>query len=335
MSITQLKLHSQAYALKHEITQRLCKKLNLAIVQAPLIVPSQSGLQDTLSGHEKPVSLVVRAEGQKYEVVHSLAKWKRAILAKYQAQPGEGVIAHMLALRPDEASLSSRHSVQVDQWDWEQVVAAEMRTLSTLKDRVRAIYSALREAAIATEHWRDSYADEVFFIHSEELREMYPNLSAKQREREITRMHRAVFIIGIGGVLSDGDKHDDRAADYDDWTSANDDGLYGLNGDLLVWHEGLDDALELSSMGIRVTPEVMVKQLALKGALPSLDLPWHKKLIAGEFPTTIGGGIGQSRVTMWLLQQEHIQLVQAPTAHLGAGDVVLTEQSREGLLSAG
>ncbi|WP_417687996.1 aspartate--ammonia ligase [Pseudidiomarina sp.] len=314
MSITQLKIHSQSYAIKHEITKQLCEKLNLAIVQAPLIVPADSGLQDTLSGHEKPVSLEVRAEGQRYEVVHSLAKWKRAILAKYRAQPGEGVLTHMLALRPDEEVLSSRHSVQVDQWDWEQVLAADSRTLMTLRKTVELIYTAIKSAAKATGHWSESYADTVFFIHSEELREMFPKLSAKQREKEITRMHKAVFIIGIGGELSDGQKHDDRAADYDDWTSLNEDGLYGLNGDLLVWHDGLDDALELSSMGIRVTPEVMVRQLELKGGLPSLDLPWHRQLISGEFPATIGGGIGQSRVAMWLLQQEHIQHVQAPAA---------------------
>lgn len=314
MSITKLMLHSQAYKLKHEITQQLCERLNLAIVQAPLIIPANSGLQDTLSGHEKPVSVSVRADGQRYEVVHSLAKWKRAILAKYQAQPGEGVLAHMLALRPDEEYLTSRHSVQVDQWDWEQVVAPDMRKLTTLRKTVCHIYAAIKDAAIKTQNWHESYADDVFFIHSEELRQMYPNLSAKEREREITRMHKTVFIIGIGGALSDGEKHDDRAADYDDWSTLNDDGLFGLNGDLLVWHQGLDDALELSSMGIRVTPEVMIKQLELKGGLPFLDLPWHQRLIAGEFPTTIGGGIGQSRVAMWLLQQEHIQLVQAPAA---------------------
>lgn len=314
MSITELKLHSDAYRLKHEITQQLCQALNLAIVQAPLIVPSQSGLQDTLSGLEKPVSLQVRATGQRYEVVHSLAKWKRAILAKYHAQPGEGIVAHMLALRPDEQDLTARHSVQVDQWDWEQVVDPERRTLSTLRSTVQAIYGALQEAAKRTGHWREDYAEQVFFIHSEELRAMFPKLSAKQREREITRMHQAVFIIGIGGNLSDGDKHDERAPDYDDWTSPNEDGLFGLNGDLLVWHEGLDDALELSSMGIRVTPEVMLKQLALKGGSELRELPWHQQLIAGEFPTTIGGGIGQSRVVMWLLQQTHIAHVQAPAA---------------------
>lgn len=314
MSMTKLKLHSQAYKLKHEITQQLCERLNLAIVHAPLIIPAQSGLQDTLSGHERPVQVTVRAEGQCYEVVHSLAKWKRAVLAKYRAQPGEGIIAHMLALRPDEEHLSSRHSVQVDQWDWEQVVAPEMRKLKTLKEAVCHIYAAIKDAAIKTQNWHESYADEVFFIHSEELRQMYPNLSAKEREREITCMHKAVFIIGIGGTLSNGEQHDDRAPDYDDWSTLNDDGLYGLNGDLLVWHQGLDDALEISSMGIRVTPEVMVKQLELKGGLPFLDLPWHQRLIAGEFPMTIGGGIGQSRVVMWLLQQEHIQFVQAPAA---------------------
>lgn len=314
MSITQLQLHSQSYELKHHVTQQLCQQLNLSIVQAPLIVPSQSGLQDTLSGHEKAVALRIRAEQKDYEVVHSLAKWKRAILAKYQAQPGQGVLAHMLALRPDEEQLSARHSVQVDQWDWEQVVAPEQRTLATLKATVEKIYAALKAAAKATGHWQPHYAEQVFFIHSEELRAMFPRLTAKQREREITHMHGAVFIIGIGGVLSDGEKHDDRAADYDDWTSINEDGQQGLNGDLLVWHDGLDDALELSSMGIRVTPEVMIQQLELKGSLPSLELPWHQKLIAGEFPTTIGGGIGQSRVAMWLLQQQHIDLVQAPAA---------------------
>lgn len=314
MFTTQLQLHSQAYQLKHEITQQLCEQLHLAIVQAPLIVPAQSGLQDTLSGHEQAVRLHVKAEQKSYEVVHSLAKWKRAVLARYQAQPGEGIVTQMLALRPDEEQLTARHSVQVDQWDWEQVIDASKRDLTTLKSTVQKVYSALQEAARKVELWHPDYADHVYFIHSEELRSMYPRLSAKEREREITRMHKAVFIIGIGGLLSDGQKHDDRAADYDDWSSLNDDGLQGLNGDLLVWHAGLDDALELSSMGIRVTPAVMLKQLELKGGLPALELPWHQKLMAGEFPATIGGGIGQSRVVMWLLQQAHIQNVQAPAA---------------------
>lgn len=314
MSITQLKLHSQSYALKHEITQELCQRLNLAVVQAPLYVPVQSGLQDTLSGHERPVRFQIRADGNDYEVVHSLAKWKRAILAAYQAQPGEGVLAQMLALRPDEETLSARHSVQVDQWDWEQVVTPELRKLTTLKTTVRHIYQAIKAAAVKTGHWQTTFADDVFFIHSEELRAMYPRLSAKQREQEITRMHKAVFVIGIGAALTDGQLHDERAPDYDDWSSLNEEGYYGLNGDLLVWHEGLDDALEISSMGIRVTPEVMQKQLELKQQHEALALPWHQKLMACEFPATIGGGIGQSRVVMWLLQQAHIQHVQAPAA---------------------
>ncbi|RUO74455.1 aspartate--ammonia ligase [Pseudidiomarina sediminum] len=308
-----LALQSNIAALKHSVTKALCENLNLIHIQAPLIVAADSGMQDTLSGTENAVTVHVKAEQKDYEVVHSLAKWKRAVLGRYQLPIGAGIVTHMLALRPDEERLSERHSVQVDQWDWEQVLDEDTRSLATLKQRVTDIYTALRQAAYDVELWHASYAEQVYFIHSEELRAMYPRLTAKQREREITKMHKAVFIIGIGGQLTDGSKHDARAADYDDWSTPNDAGFYGLNGDLLVWHEAIDDALELSSMGIRVTPAELRQQLELTQQTASLQLPWHQQLMAGELPATIGGGIGQSRVAMWLLRQDHITKVQAPS----------------------
>lgn len=307
-----LSLQSQIATLKHSVTKALCKNLNLIHVQAPLIVAAESGMQDTLSGTENAVTVRVKAEQKDYEVVHSLAKWKRAVLGRYQMPIGAGIVTHMLALRPDEEHLSERHSVQVDQWDWEQVLDEDTRSLATLKDTVRRIYAALRDAAEEVALWQSNYADHVVFIHSEELRAMYPRLTPKQREREIAKMHKAVFIIGIGGTLSDGSQHDDRAPDYDDWSTTNEAGFSGLNGDLLVWHDAIDDALELSSMGIRVTPTALQHQLELKQQTASLALPWHQQLLAGELPQTIGGGIGQSRVAMWLLQQDHIRKVQAP-----------------------
>lgn len=307
----------QVARLKAQITHDLCETLNLYEVHAPLLVPANSGLQDTLSGREQAVQVHVSAEQKQYEVVHSLAKWKRSVLAAHQVPVGSGILAQMTALRPDEERISERHAVQVDQWDWEQVISASQRNLTTLRTAVSSIYQVLKRAAL-TRLQPMQVADSVYFIHSEELRQMYPSLTPKEREHEITKMHKAVFIIGIGQDLKDGMAHDARAADYDDWSSCNDDGYSGLNGDLLVWHDGLNDALELSSMGIRVDATALQRQVTQRAssiieAQRTLHQPWHQTLLQGGLPLTIGGGIGQSRVAMWLQQSTHIREVQFPT----------------------
>ncbi|WP_411358956.1 aspartate--ammonia ligase [Pseudidiomarina salilacus] len=307
----------QVARLKAQITHDLCEALNLYEVHAPLLVPANSGLQDTLSGRERAVKVHVSAEQKHYEVVHSLAKWKRSVLAAHQVPVGAGILAQMTALRPDEERISERHAVQVDQWDWEQVISPSQRNLATLRATVTSIYQVLRRAALICLQ-PTQVAESVFFVHSEELRQMYPALTPKEREHEITKMHKAVFIIGIGQELKDGVAHDDRAADYDDWSSFNDDGYSGLNGDLLVWHDGLQDALELSSMGIRVDATALKRQIAQRASSTAtgqrtLQQPWHQSLLQGGLPSTIGGGIGQSRVAMWLQQSSHIREVQFPT----------------------
>jgi aspartate--ammonia ligase len=310
-------LQQQVAHAKHLFTQALCQRLQLIEVQAPLSLAVGSGMQDTLGGHEQPVSFRIRSTQQQHEVVHSLAKWKRAVLADYQATVGQGIVAQMRALRPDEDRLSERHSILVEQWDWEQVIAADERTIALLKQRVQAIYRAVLDSLVALGDPADllpSLPQQVTFIDSETLRQQFPLLSPKQREREIVLKHKVVFIIGIGGQLADGSVHDGRAADYDDWSSPTELPGVGLNGDLLVWHERLDDALELSSMGIRVDRQALQRQSRLQGCLDSLEQPWHQRLLKGELPATIGGGIGQSRLIMWLLQCDHITQVQAPAA---------------------
>ncbi len=304
---------------KQLFTQALCQHLQLIEVQAPLSLAKGSGMQDTLSGTEQAVSFRMASSGQQHEVVHSLAKWKRALLAEYQAQVGQGIVAQMRALRPDEERLSERHSVLVEQWDWEQVIDAEQRTISTLQQRVQHIYRALLDTLKALGDpagLLPSLPAEVYFIDSESLRQRYPQLSPKQREQAITEHHQVVFVVGIGGLLSDGSRHDGRAPDYDDWSTTTELAGTGLNGDLLVWHQGLGDALELSSMGIRVDAQALRRQCALQQCQSILTQPWHQRLLSGQLPATIGGGIGQSRLVMWMLQQQHISAVQAPEISL-------------------
>ena len=240
-------------------------------------------------------------------MVHSLAKWKRHTLARYGFEPGEGILTDMRALRPDEDSLSAKHSVYVDQWDWEKVIDETERSVAFLKQTVRQIYAALlaTEASLAEQGERTRLAEQVYFIDSEALAQQFPELSPKQREREITRQHGSVFIMGIGGQLKEGQPHDVRAPDYDDWSTLSEEGFTGLNGDLLVWHDGLQDALELSSMGIRVDSTALLQQLELSRQQHRAELPWHQALLTGQLPLTIGGGIGQSRVVMQLLQLDH------------------------------
>ena len=293
--------------LKRTFEAHLAANLNLSRVSAPLFVSKASGLNDNLSGVERPVAFCVPGLGDEAcEVVQSLAKWKRMALARYGFAPGEGLYTDMNALRADETRLDNIHSVYVDQWDWEKVITPAQRSLDTLKDTVRAIYAAIvaTQQALAAEYPQlQAYLPgEITFIHSQDLLNEFPGLPADKREDAACRKYGAVFIIGIGGPLSDGLSHDDRAPDYDDWS---------LNGDLLIWYPVLGRAIELQSMGVRVDALTLQAQLAAKAQMQCLELPFHRALINGELPQTIGGGIGQSRMSMILLQKAHIGQVQA------------------------
>jgi aspartate--ammonia ligase len=250
----------------------------------------------------------------KAEVVHSLAKWKRLMLAQYGIPVGYGIYTDMNAIRADE-ELTNIHSLYVDQWDWEKVITAKQRNLDYLKKVVNQIYAVmLRTEFMVYENYpviKPMLPEEIHFIHSEELLERYPKLTTKEREHEIAKEFGAVFIIGIGGALSSGEKHDGRAPDYDDWTTENTDGYKGLNGDIIIWNPVLQQSLELSSMGIRVDKESLIRQLDIAGLPERKDLFFHKKLLRDELPLSIGGGIGESRLCMYLLRKAHIGEVQA------------------------
>ncbi len=282
----------------------LAIELNLTRVSAPLFVDRESGLNDNLNGTERPVTFDIFS-GKNFEIVHSLAKWKRYALKMYGFQPGEGLYTDMNAIRRDEET-DNIHSIFVDQWDWEKIFTHEQRTLKTLKDTVKLIYAALRhtENYITKEYnfIGSLLPEKITFITSEELEEKYPTLTRKQREYEIVKEHGAVFIIGIGGKLKDGKPHDGRSPDYDDWT---------LNGDIIVYYPVLDIALELSSMGIRVDEEALERQLKESGCEDRKSFPFHKALLNGELPYTIGGGIGQSRMCLFFLRKAHIGEVQS------------------------
>lgn len=317
MSAEYILNQQQISKAKAIFSLQLEEALGLIEVQAPILAKVGDGTQDNLSGHEQAVAVRVKSlptTEQHFEVVHSLAKWKRKTLAEYGFSVGQGIYTHMKALRPDEEKLSPIHSVFVDQWDWEKVICeTSERSLDFLKSTVTALYGAIK----ATEYQLDKLyaltpflADEITFIYSQDLVEKYPHLDAKSREREAVREHGSVFLIGIGGELSHGDIHDVRAPDYDDWSTATCEKYAGLNGDILVWNPILDDVFEISSMGIRVSPEVLQKQLKITGDEDRLQLDWHKMLLASKLPQTIGGGIGQSRLAMLLLQKQHIGQVQ-------------------------
>ncbi len=292
--------------LKRLFEDRLSGALRLHRVSAPLFVSSASGLNDNLNGVERPVSFDINGVSDMGEVVHSLAKWKRLALKRYEFGAGEGLYTDMNAIRRDE-DLDNLHSAYVDQWDWEKIITEQDRSVDYLKDTVRAIVGALAatqaflksvfpQLAILPDIEKD-----VLFVTSQQLEDRWPDYTGKQRENAIVKEHGTVFIIGIGGKLKSGKPHDGRAPDYDDWD---------LNGDLLLWDSVNGQAMELSSMGIRVSPESLDRQLSLAGCDDRRELPFHKMLLEGQLPLTMGGGIGQSRVSMLLLGKAHIGEVQ-------------------------
>ena len=301
--------------IKEFFQQNLATGLRLRRVTGPLFVLRGTGINDDLNGTERPVTFPIKDLGdQEAEVVHSLAKWKRLTLAEYDIQPGYGIYTDMNAIRADE-TLDNLHSLYVDQWDWERVITAEQRTIDFLKTIVRDIYAAmLRTEFMVCEAYpqiKPFLPEEIFFIHAEELRKMYPNLTPKERENEITRQKGAVFIIGIGGALGDGKPHDGRAPDYDDYSTVSSLGLPGLNGDIMIWNNVLNRAIEISSMGIRVDKEALLRQLADSGKEERKELYFHRRLLNDQLPLSIGGGIGQSRLCMLYLQKAHIGEIQA------------------------
>ncbi len=290
--------------VKEKFSAELCDSLDLSRVSAPLFVKQGSGLNDDLNGVERPVSFDILETGEMAEVVHSLAKWKRMALLKYNFPLHTGLYTDMNAIRRDE-ECDNIHSLYVDQWDWEKIILAEDRTENYLKATVRSIYGAvLRTAKAVSEKFSviDCYLPEqIFFITSQELLDMYPDLTPKQREYAITKEKGAVFLMKIGCRLSNGEKHDGRAPDYDDWE---------LNGDILIYNRVIDTAFEISSMGIRVDRESLLKQLKAENKESRLEYEFHKLLVSGALPLTVGGGIGQSRLCMLLLHKAHIGEVQ-------------------------
>ena len=314
MKQSYIERQRQIRFVKELFSDQLAERLNLLEVQAPILSRLGDGMQDNLSGSEKAVQVKVKAiPHSTFEVVHSLAKWKRHTLARFEFEAGEGIYTNMKALRPDEDNLSPIHSVYVDQWDWEQVMSERDRNTDFLVDVVNRIYGAIKhtEVAAASQFGLEPFLPEhIHILHAEELLARFPDLDAKGRERAIVKEFGAVFLIGIGCQLSHGDSHDTRAPDYDDWSSPGKAGLCGLNGDILVWNPILEDAFELSSMGIRVDQAALTHQLALTGQEDRATQEWHQALLAGELPQTVGGGIGQSRLAMLLLQLSHIGQVQ-------------------------
>lgn len=310
-----LRVEAQIRHAKETFRGNLCRALNLHAVSAPLMVLAGTGVNDDLNGVEHQVRFPVRfLEGREAVVVNSLAKWKRVRLGQLGFESGEGIVTDMRAIRPDE-DFTPLHSIFVDQWDWERVIAPEERTLDTLRREVRGIYGALRETAAELRGlWPElnpALPDDITFVHAEELRRRYPGLSPKEREHRVCREHGAVFLIGIGAPLGDGQPHDGRAPDYDDWSSDNGEGHVGLNGDILLMNPHTGGAFEISSMGVRVDPAALRRQLAQRGEERRGELEYHRRLLAGELPQTVGGGIGQSRVCMFLLGKRHIGEVQS------------------------
>ncbi|CAL1285417.1 unnamed protein product [Larinioides sclopetarius] len=299
--------------IKVKFEEELCNKLNLTRISPPLFVETNSGINDDLNGSERPVAFDTKS-GISASVVQSLAKWKRLALKKYEFEVYSGLYANMNAIRRDE-DLGPMHSIYVDQWDWEKVIKEQDRNLAYLQSVVKDIYVCLQ----ATERFirekypvlRQKLPEQITFISSQQMEDEFPQLSPKERENEYTRKYGAVFITQVGKTLKSGEKHDGRAPDYDDWELNGDILDWELNGDILVHHDELDVAFELSSMGIRVNKKSLMKQLEERGALHRLNLPFHQALVRGELPLSVGGGIGQSRLCMYLLDKVHIGEVQA------------------------
>ena len=289
--------------IKKYFESQLEKRLELIKVQAPLFVKTSSGLQDRLSGKEKAVSFT--KDDEKFEIVHSLAKWKREALGKYEFPLHTGLYTDMKAIRKDE-EVDEIHSLYVEQWDWEKVISKEDRTVDYLKQTVTSIYKAIRQTSLMLKlkyHFLElTLPKTVYFITSQELEDLYPKLDPKEREDKIVREKKAVFIIGIGDKLKSGIPHDLRSPDYDDWS---------LDGDLLIYDKKLDKAIELSSMGIRVDEDSLLTQLEKSKTMDRVELPYHQKILKKELPYTIGGGIGISRICLLLLEKEHIAEIQA------------------------
>lgn len=306
---SELDLHDTQIAIKtiKDFFQGLlAQRLRLARVSAPLFVDSKAGLNDNLNGYERPVSFDIKDQEQKQaEVVHSLAKWKRYALKKYGFSMGEGIYTDMNAIRRDEET-DNIHSIFVDQWDWEKIIAKEDRNLAYLKETVRTIYKCLRKTeqfmAIQYDYIDLILPKEIFFITTQELEDKYPNQTPKEREYLITKEKGAVCLMQIGDKLKSGEPHDGRAPDYDDWA---------LNADIIVYYPVLDIALELSSMGIRVDRKALMEQLEKANCIDRAELPFHKAVLKDELPYTIGGGIGQSRMCMFFLRKAHIGEVQS------------------------
>lgn len=312
---TEILKTEEAIALvKETFAKELSQKLHLTKVSSPLAVIDGTGINDDLNGIERAVKFPIKAQQEKQAVVvHSLAKWKRLRLMQLGVETESGILTDMRALRPDE-DYTHLHSVYVDQWDWEAVMPAESRSIAYLKSKVTSIYKALKTTEKGVEksfpEIKAVLPDVIKFIHAEELLQKYPELSVKERETEAAKEFGAVFIIGIGGALSSGEPHDGRAPDYDDWSTESELGLAGLNGDIVLWHPVLKQAFEVSSMGIRVDKAALGRQLTIRDAESRKALPFHKLLLEDKLPQTIGGGIGQSRVCMFMLKKQHIGEVQ-------------------------
>lgn len=315
-SILNLKETEQAIKLvKDTFQQNLSAELKLRRVTAPLFVLKGTGINDDLNGVEHKVSFPVRdMQNTVAEIVNSLAKWKRIALADYGIEKGYGIYTDMNAIRPDE-ELDNTHSVYVDQWDWELVISSEERTIEFLKYIVRKIYEALKrtEFVIYENHpeLEPVLPDDITFIHSEELQALYPKLNPRDRETEAAKKYGAFFVIGIGGALADGQPHDGRAPDYDDWITPTRTGYKGLNGDIIIWNPILESAFEISSMGIRVDKDTLLKQLEITNTTDRKELYFHKRLINEELPLSVGGGLGQSRICMYYLRKAHIGEIQS------------------------
>lgn len=301
--------------VKDTFERELSGELYLSRVTSPLFVSKGSGINDDLNGIERPISFNVSNLGNtSMEIVQSLAKWKRMALADYEFTENTGLYTDMNAIRPDD-DIDAIHSIYVDQWDWELVMAPGTRNPDFLKHIVSKIYGALKRTEFLVGEMfppcRPSLPETITFIHSEDACARYPDLSPCEREKELAREYGAIFIIGIGHPLQDGIPHGGRAPDYDDWSTPTSERTVGLNGDIIVWDEVRQDSLELSSMGIRVDKQSLLRQLEIRGNMERTKLYWHRRLLNGEFPPTIGGGIGQSRICMLLLKKAHIGEVQA------------------------